>query len=120
MAKPIAARSSSAPHGPAQGDSQSAVCQADLLAGREAVTLGIKNFSLDMGVVKDQSGYGFAIARSRLLHLPEHRSTEPLEMAWGAPPDLQKDRGLPGSSDVSASPLGCFRCPLVLGRCSGT
>lgn len=72
-----------------------------------------------MGVVKDQSGYGFAIARTRLLQLPEHRGTEPLEMAWGAPPDLQ-DRDLLGSSDVSASSLGCFRCPLVLGRCSGS
>lgn len=70
----------------------------------EEVTLGNKRFSLDMGEGVDRPGYGFAVVRTGLLHLPEHRGAEPLERAWGAPPGLQKDRGLPGSSDASASP----------------
>lgn len=69
---------------------------------------------------KDQSAYGFAIARTRLLQLPEHRGAEPLEVTCGAPSGLQKDVGLLGSSEISATPLGSLRCPLVLGRCSST
>lgn len=69
-----------------------------------------------MGEGEDQSGYGFAIVRTGLLQLPEHRGTELLEMAWGAPPGLQKDIGLLMSSDVSVSLMGCLRYPLVFGR----
>lgn len=52
VAKPITPGSSFAPHRAAQGRSQSAVCQADVLAGREGVTLGNECFSLDTGVGK--------------------------------------------------------------------
>ena len=64
-----------------------------------------------MGEGEARSRYGFAIVRTGLLQLPEVRGAEPLET-----PGLQKDTGLLASSDASASPLSCHRCPLVLSR----